>query len=66
MAPVQRVLLPSEHWPQAPEGSQAGVVPPHSPSPPQPRQVCVAALQTGVVPPHCTFDVQETQVPAGV
>jgi hypothetical protein len=56
----------AEHCPQAPDVWQAGVAPPHSPSPPQPRQVCVAVLQIGVVPPHCAFDVQGTQVPAGV
>ena len=64
MAPVQRLPLPSEHWPQAPDGWQAGVAPPHSPSPAHARQVCVARLQTGVMPPHCAFDVQGTQTPA--
>jgi len=56
--------LPSEHWPQAPPGWQAGVAPPHSPSPAQARQVCVAALQTGVVPAHCAFDTHGTQIAA--
>jgi hypothetical protein len=56
--------LPSEHWPQAPLGWQAGTAPPHSPSPAQARQVCVATLHTGVVPPHCAFDVQGTQIAA--
>jgi hypothetical protein len=64
VAPVQAVTLPSEHWPQAPEGSQAGVAPPHSRSPAQARQACVVVLQTGVMPPHWAFDVQGTQVPA--
>jgi len=64
--PVQALALVAEHWPQAPEDSQAGVAPPHSPSPAQARQVCVAVLHTGVVPPHCAFDTQGTQVPAGV
>jgi hypothetical protein len=54
--------LPSEHWPQAPDGWQAGVAPPHSPSPEQARQVCVPRLQTGAVPAHCAFDVQGTHV----
>ena len=58
--------MPSEHWPQAPEGWQAGVAPLHSPSPPQARQVCVVVLQMGVDPPHCAFDVHGTQVEAGV
>jgi hypothetical protein len=57
-------VLPSEHSPQAPVGWQAGVVPPHSPSAAQARQVCVAVLHTGVVPPHCAFDVHGTQTPA--
>ena len=59
-------MLLAEHWPQAPELWQAGVEPPHSPSPAQARQVCEAALQTGVVPPHCALDVQGTQVPVVV
>jgi hypothetical protein len=57
------VVFPSEHWPQAPEAWQAGVAPPHSPSPAQARQVCVVVLQTGATPPHWAFDVQGTQVP---
>jgi hypothetical protein len=56
------VVLPSEHWPHAPDGWQAGVAPPHSVSPAQERQVCVGRLQTGVVPPHCAFDTHGTQV----
>jgi hypothetical protein len=63
VAPEQAVTLPSEHWPQAPEGWQAGVAPPHSPSPVQARQVWAAVLQTGVIPPHWAFDVQGTQIP---
>jgi hypothetical protein len=57
------VALPSEHWPQAPEGWQAGVAPPQSTSPPQARQACVLVLHTGLVPPHWAFDVHGTQVP---
>jgi hypothetical protein len=60
---VQRVLLVVEHSPQAPEGSQAGVVPPHSPSPAQARHALTARSQTGAMPPHCAFDVQDTQTP---
>jgi hypothetical protein len=56
--------LPSEHWPHAPLGWQAGVAPPHSPSAAQARQVCVATLQTGVPPPHCAFYVHGTQIAA--
>jgi len=58
--------LVAEHWPQAPDASQAGVAPPHSPSAAQARQACVAVLQTGVVPPHWAFDVHGTQVPVVV
>jgi hypothetical protein len=65
VGPVQAVLLVAEHWPQAPEPWQAGVAPPHSVSPEQARQVCVAVLQTGLVPPHCALLMQLTQVPVG-
>ena len=63
VAPVQRVALVAEQTPQAPEAWQAGEAPPHSLSPPQPRQVCVLKLQTGVAPPHCAFDTHGTQIP---
>jgi hypothetical protein len=58
--------LLAEHWPQAPDASQAGVEPPHSPSLAQARQTWVVVLQTGVVVPHCAFDVHGTQVPVVV
>ena len=64
--PEHWAALLAEHCPQAPHGSQAGVDPPHSPSPAQARQVCVVVLQTGVEPPHWAFEVQATQVEAGV
>ena len=60
------VAFDSEHWPHAPVGWQAGVAPPHSPSPAHARQVCVVVLHTGVVPEHCAFDVHGTQVAVGV
>jgi hypothetical protein len=63
LVPVQRVAFVAEHWPHAPEVWQAGVAPPHSPSPAQARQVCAATLQTGVTPPHSAFELQFTQVP---
>ena len=66
VAPLQAVAFVAEHWPHAPVASQAGVAPPHSPSPAQARQVCVVVLHTGVDPPHWAFDVQATQVEAGV
>ena len=53
----------AEHCPQAPDGWQAGVVPPHSPSPAQARQAAVARSHTGVAPPHCAFEVHATQTP---
>jgi hypothetical protein len=55
-------VLPSEHWPQAPEGWQAGVAPEQSASPAQARHACVVVLQTGDVPPQFAFEVQGTQV----
>jgi hypothetical protein len=66
VAPVQATLFESEHCPQAPDGSQAGLAPPHSASAPQARQVWVVVLHTGVIPPHCAFEVQGTQVPVVV
>jgi hypothetical protein len=60
---VHSVAFVAEHWPQAPVGWQAGVVPPHSPSPAQARQVWAATLQTGVTPPHSAFEMQLTHVP---
>jgi hypothetical protein len=58
--------LVAEHCPHEPEGWQAGIAPPHSPSPAQARQVCAVVLQTGVAPPHCALDVQGTQAPVVV
>jgi hypothetical protein len=42
------------------------VDPPQSASEPQAPQLWVVVLQIGVVPPHCAFEVQTTQVEAGV
>jgi hypothetical protein len=64
VAPPQAAALVAEHCPQAPDGWQAGVAPPHSPSPAQARQVCVATLQTGVVAPHWAFETHGTQIAA--
>jgi hypothetical protein len=63
-APEHWPVLPAEHWPHAPLGWQAGVAPPHSPSPAHARQTCAATLHTGVVPPHSAFELQLTHVPA--
>jgi hypothetical protein len=66
VAPAHSVVLVAEHWPHAPEGSHAGALLPHSPSPAHPRHTCVARLHTGVAPAHVTFVVQATHVPAVV
>jgi hypothetical protein len=63
---VQALVLPSEHWPQAPEAWQAGAAPPHSASPVQARHVWVVVLQTGATPLHWALDVHDTQLPAAV
>jgi hypothetical protein len=63
VVPLHWAVLPAEHWPHAPVGWQAGVAPPHSPSPAQARHVCAAVLHTGVVPPHWAFVLQLTHVP---
>jgi hypothetical protein len=61
--PVQSVALVAEHWPQEPPGWQAGVAPPHSPSPAHARHVLVPASQTGLPPGHCALEVQPTHTP---
>ena len=62
VAPVHWVALPAEHWPQAPLGSQAGLVPLHSLSPLHERQVRNAGSQMGVVPPQSALATQPTQL----
>jgi hypothetical protein len=66
VAPEHLLALVAEHCAQAPDAWQAGVDPPHSPSPPQARQTCVAVLHTGVVPLHWALEVQGTHVPVPV
>jgi hypothetical protein len=61
--PVQATEFVAEHWPQAPPGWQAGVMPPHSLSPLQPRQVWKAGSHTGVAPLQSALARQATQVP---
>ena len=56
---MQRAAFAAEHSPQAPLVWQAGVAPPHSPSPAHARHVCVAPLQTGVVPEQAVAFVAE-------
>ena len=56
------VALLAEQMPQAPPGWQAGVAPPQSLSPLQPRQIWKAGSQTGVAPPQSAAVRQPTQV----
>jgi hypothetical protein len=63
VAPSQRLVFVAEQAPQAPPGWQAGVPPLHSPSPAQPRQVCVPVSHIGRVPPHWAAVEQTEQVP---
>jgi len=64
VAPVQRAVLPAEHWPHAPDGWHAGAPAPQSPSAAQARQVNVPPSQVGVVPLHSAADRHPTQLPA--
>ncbi len=64
VGPVHFETFDAEQTPHAPVGSQAGVAPPHSPSPEQPRHVCVVASHVGVVPLQFAFEVQPTHTPA--
>jgi hypothetical protein len=64
--PVHFDVLVAEHDPQEPPGWQAGVAPPHSPSPAHPRQTCVVMLQTGAAPPQSALPRQPTQTPVVV
>jgi len=59
--PVQSVVLVAEQWPHAPLVSQAGVLPLHSLSAAQARQVWVPESQAGVVPPQLALETQATQ-----
>ena len=53
----------AEHWPQAPDGWQAGVAPPHWLSLVHAWQVCVVPSHTGVVPEQSALATQRTHVP---
>jgi hypothetical protein len=64
VVPPQALAFVPEHWPQAPDGSQAGVEPPHSPSPAQARHAWVVVLQMGAVPLHWALATQPTHAPA--
>ena len=63
MAPPHALAFVAEHCPHAPDPWQAGVAPPHSPSPPHARQVCVPPSQIGVAPEQSALATQRTQVP---
>jgi hypothetical protein len=65
MLPVHLVLFVAEQVPHAPHGSQAGVLPPQSPSPPQARQLCVPPSQIGVAPEQSALARQRTHAPPG-
>jgi hypothetical protein len=62
-APEHSVAFVAEHWPQVPLGWQAGVVPPHSESPLQPRQVWKVASHRGAAAGQSPSARQLTQVP---
>jgi hypothetical protein len=64
--PVHLLVFVAEQVPQAPEAWQAGVAPPQSASPAQPRQVCEPPSQTGVVPLQSASARQRTHFPAAV
>jgi hypothetical protein len=60
--PVQLAAFPAEHCPHAPVGSQAGVVPPHSPSPPHARHARNDGSQMGTEPAQSLFVRHPTHV----
>ena len=63
VAPVHIATLVVEQAPHDPEGSHAGVPPPHSPSPAHARHTCVVALHTGALPEQSAFAMQPTHDP---
>jgi len=63
VAPLQRVALVAEHWPQPPPGWQAGDMPPHSSSATQDRQPCRIGSHTGFAPAHTALSRHSTQTP---
>jgi len=65
VVPVHSAALVAEHWPQVPPGWQAGVAPPHSPSPLQPRQVWNVASHLGDAAGQSPSARQEAQLPLG-
>jgi hypothetical protein len=65
VVPTQRRAFVAEHWPHAPEGWQAGVVPPQSASAAHARQAWVVVLHAGAVPLQPDVAVHCTHVPVG-
>jgi hypothetical protein len=66
VAPVQATELVAEQTPQAPEGWQAVVAPPHSLSAAQPRQEWNAGSHTGADAAQSASARQATQLPEAV
>ena len=66
VAPEHSAALVAEHWPQLPDGWQAGVAPPHSLSPEQPRQVWNVPSHFGDAAGQSASARQRTQVADGV
>jgi hypothetical protein len=64
VAPVHASEFAAEHWPHEPPGWQAGVMPPHSLSPAQARQVWNAGSQTGDASLQSASARHGTQTPA--
>jgi hypothetical protein len=60
---VHWLLFVGEHSAHAPEAWQAGVPPPHSPSPAQARHACGVRSQMGETPPHWPDPRQPTHTP---
>jgi hypothetical protein len=63
VAPEHRLALVDEHWPHVPDGWQAGVAPPHSLSPAQPRQVWNVPSHFGEAAGQSASARQVTQLP---
>ena len=63
VAPAQSAVLVAEHCPQVPDGWQAGVEPPHSLSPEQPRQVWKVESHRGAAAGQSASARHETQLP---
>ena len=65
VAPPHCAAFVAEHCPHAPDAWHAGVAPPHSPSPAQPRHEWNAGSHTGVALGQSVFTRHATHVPVG-